>query len=257
MRLNAIVSGSGRPILVLHGLFGSAGNWQSIARALSPSFSVHALDLRNHGASPWFTDMSYPAMAADVVEYMRHRGIERAVLAGHSMGGKVAMEIALSAPDRVEALLVLDIAPSAYDRAHDHILEAMLSIDPRILPGREEADAQLAAFVPEPRVRQFLLTNLRRKEGGGFAWRLNLQAIAETYERLLEDVGKGRSSEVAALVLRGGQSGHVGIAEERAILDAFPRARIQTVPGAGHWLAADAPEAVVTALESLAAGGVG
>ncbi len=252
MRLNSIVSGSGRPILVLHGLFGSAGNWQSIARSLAPSFSVHTLDLRNHGASPWFTDMGYPAMAADVVEYMRHRGIEKAVLVGHSMGGKVAMELALSVPDSVEALLVLDISPSAYDRAHDHILEGMLSIDVQSVGSREKADAQLAAFVPEPRVRQFLLTNLRRKEGGGFAWRLNLQAIAATYERLLEDVGKGRRSEVAALFLRGGRSDHVGIAEERAILEAFPRARIETVPDAGHWLGADAPDAVVKAVEQLA-----
>jgi esterase len=255
MRLNALVSGSGRPVLLLHGLFASAGNWQSIARSLAPSFSVHALDLRNHGSSPWFTDMSYPAMAADVAEYMRHRGIGKAMLAGHSMGGKVAMELALSAPDRVEALLVLDIAPPAYDRGHDHILEGMLSVDVQSVGSREEADAQLAAFVPEPRVRQFLLTNLRRKEGGGFAWRLNLQAIAATYERLLEDVGKGRSSEVAARFLRGGRSDHIGIAEERAILEAFPRARIETVPNAGHWLGADAPDAVVKALESRAVSG--
>jgi esterase len=253
MRLHSHVSGSGRPVLILHGLFGSSGNWQSIARRLAPSFCVHALDLRNHGASPWFTDMSYPAMAADVAGYMSHRGVERAMLVGHSMGGKAAMELALSAPGRVESLLVLDIAPCAYDRAHDHILESMLSVNVGSVASREEADGQLAASIPDPRVRQFLLTNLRRKEGGGFAWRLNLEAIAASYERLLEDVGKGRTSDVVALFLRGGRSDHVGPPEERAIVDAFPRAKVETVQDAGHWLGADAPDAVVDAVRRLSA----
>ncbi|MBP1678312.1 MAG: ybfF, partial [Bacteroidetes bacterium] len=160
MRLNSIISGSGGPLLLLHGLFGSSGNWQSIAKRLALSFSVHSLDLRNHGASPWFADMSYPAMAADVAEYMRHHGLDRAALVGHSMGGKVAMELALSTPDIVASLLVLDIAPSAYDRAHDHILDAMFAVNVRGLRSREEADMELSAAIPQPRVRQFLLTNL-------------------------------------------------------------------------------------------------
>jgi esterase len=197
--------------------------------------------------------MSYPAMAADVVEYMRHRGVERAMLAGHSMGGKVAMEIALSAPGRVGSLLVLDIAPSAYAPAHDHILEGMLSVNLGSVASREEADGQLAASIPDPRVRQFLLTNLRRKEGGGFVWRLNLEAIAASYERLLEDVGKGRRSDVAALFLRGGRSDHIGPPEERAIAESFPQARLETVRDAGHWLGAEAPDAVVDAVRRLSA----
>lgn len=253
MRLNSVVSGSGRPLLILHGLFGSSGNWQSIARRLARSFSVHALDLRNHGSSPWFTDMSYPSMAADVLEYMRHRGIEKALIVGHSMGGKVAMEMALSAPEQVEGLLVLDIAPSAYDRAHDHILDGMLAVDVPSLQTRDEADGQLAAFIPEPRVRQFLLTNLRRQGGGGYEWRLNLEAIAATYDNLLADVAKGRVSQAPALFLRGDRSDHIGPTEERAIMEAFPRAKIETVPDAGHWLGADAPEAVVGAAERFGA----
>ena len=252
MRLNSIVSGSGGPVLLLHGLFGSSGNWQSIAKRLALSFSVHSLDLRNHGASPWFADMSYPAMAADVAEYMRHHGLDRAALVGHSMGGKVAMELALSTPDLVASLLVLDIAPSAYDRAHDHILDGMLAVNIRGLRSREEADMELSAAIPQPRVRQFLLTNLRRREDGSYAWRLNLEVIAAAYENLLADVGRGRRSDVAALFLRGGLSDHIGAPEERAIREAFPRARIETVPDAGHWLQADAPDAVVRAVEQIA-----
>jgi len=251
MRLHSSVTGSGRPILILHGLFGSSGNWQSIARRLAPAFFVHAIDLRNHGASPWSPEMSYRIMAGDVAGYMRQRGLERPVLVGHSMGGKVAMELALSVPERVEALLVLDIAPSAYERAHDHILDGMLSVNVRALKSREDADRELSATIVEPRVRQFLLTNLRRTEGGGFAWRLNLDGIAAAYDSLLEDVGRGRSSQVAAMFLRGGRSDHIGIPEEQAILAAFPRARISTVPDAGHWIQAEAPDEVVKAVNDI------
>jgi esterase len=196
--------------------------------------------------------MSYPSMAADVLEYMRRGGLAGGIVAGHSMGGKVAMELAFSARARVDGLLVLDIAPSAYDRAHDHILEGMLSVDVRSLQTRDEADRRLAPFIPEPRVRQFLLTNLRRRDGGGFEWRLNLEAIAATYDHLLAEVSKGRRSNVPALFLRGGRSDHVGPAEERAIMEAFPNARIDTAPGAGHWIGADAPDEVVAAAERLA-----
>jgi esterase len=255
MRLHSSVSGSGPVVIILHGLFGSSGNWRSVAQRLATSFEVHALDLRNHGASPWYTDMSYPAMAEDVREYMRFRGINAACVVGHSMGGKVAIELALATPQPVSGLLVLDIAPSAYERAHDRILEGMMAVEIRSVGSREEVDRRLAVFVPDARERHFLLTNLRRREDGGYAWRLNLESIASTYDGLLAEVARGRRSTLPALFMRGERSHHIGPAEVRAIMQAFPNARIDTVPEAGHWLGADAPDAVVEGVRRIAGTG--
>ncbi len=157
--------GEGPPLLVLHGLFGSSANWRTLARRLAHQRRVLTLDLRNHGASPWAEEMSYPDLAADVAAFMHARGLACASLLGHSMGGKTAMVLALSRPRLVERLIVIDIAPVAYAHSHRDYIEAMRSLDATALARRAQADAALSAAVPDAGVRAFLLQNLVQRDG--------------------------------------------------------------------------------------------
>ena len=145
--LNHRISGQGDPLILLHGLFGSLENLGGIARRLEDGWQIHALDERNHGSSPHTDDMDYPAMAEDVIAYLDAQGIEKASLLGHSMGGKVAMQVALKHPERVRSLIVADISPVTYKAHHDAILEGMQQMDLRGVTSRSEADARLARFV--------------------------------------------------------------------------------------------------------------
>ena len=156
----------GKPVIILHGLFGSLENWASQARALSAQFSVTAVDLRNHGRSPHRPEMGFSQMADDVVQLMDSMNIDTAHIIGHSMGGKTAMQLALDCPDRVDRLVVVDIAPREYPPHHEEIFAALNSIDLAGLTSRNDADRQISAAVPELAIRSFLLKNLQRTEQG-------------------------------------------------------------------------------------------
>ncbi|HEY5719706.1 MAG TPA: alpha/beta fold hydrolase, partial [Gammaproteobacteria bacterium] len=175
--------GSGAPLLVLHGLFGSSSNWARLARGLAAEFRVICADLRNHGRSPHAAGMSYPQMAADVVALLDRLRLDRVALLGHSMGGKVAMQVALNQPERVSRLLVADIAPRAYRGNQAIVLEALEALHLDSLASRREADERLAAQVPETGVRAFLLTNLTQEQGR-FGWRINLPEIIDGIEAI-------------------------------------------------------------------------
>lgn len=245
MELHARETGAAAapPIVLLHGLFGSNENLGGLARALAGHHRVIGLDLRNHGRSPHGEAMDYATLAADVADTLDARGIPAAALIGHSLGGKTAMELALSRPARVEHLAVLDIAPVAYARHHDTELDALLGLDLAALPSRSAADEALGERIPSPGVRQFLLKNLRRGEAG-LEWRVPLATIAAEYPRIAAAPPSPGPFNGPGLFLRGGESGYVTGAGEAAIRERFPRARIETVPGAHHWLHVEAPEAV-------------
>src|SRR5690606_27301517 len=155
--------GEGQPLIFLHGIFGSSDNWLTHARVLSESYRTFAVDLRNHGQSPHHDTFDYPAMAADVLELIEKHDLRDPVIIGHSMGGKVAMNFAVAYPDKLQKLIVVDIAPKAYNMKHYVILEGLQAIPIDTITTRNEADEALAAFVPEPDVRQFLLKNVQRK----------------------------------------------------------------------------------------------
>ncbi len=176
MILNAIQSGEGPPVVLLHGLFGSARNFGAIQRALAPRFRVIALDMRNHGDSPHEAGMRYPALAADVQATLRGIGVEQAAVIGHSMGGKAAMALALTTPGVVNRLLVADIAPVPYQHGNTGVAEAMQAITLTPALTRQQADAALEPAVPRPDVRAFLLQNLRF--GASPRWRIGLNEIA-------------------------------------------------------------------------------
>jgi esterase len=242
MQLHYKESGQGRPIILLHGLFGSSDNWHSIALRLAEKFHVFAIDQRNHGQSPHSDMMNYSLMAADVDEFMVSRRIESVHVIGHSMGGKTAMQFALQFPNRVEKLIVADVAPRAYAPAHEKIFAALLTLDLPKFQSRPQIEDALAPEIPDLVLRRFLLKNLGRNSDDGFFWKINLRGIAENYSRLRGPVSAPVPFTGPALFIRGGKSNYINPEDEPLIRELFPRSEIQTIPDAGHWINADQPE---------------
>jgi esterase len=239
-------AGSGPPLVILHGLFGSGRNWQSHARRLARDFDVVNVDLRNHGQSFHAEEMDYPLMAADVARLLRGLGLDNCHLLGHSMGGKVAMRLALDAPGLVADLVIADIAPVAYAHDHDELVDAALGLDLENLDSRADADRALVDSIGEASLRAFLLQNLVR-DGEGWRWRVNWRAIQRSMHELtgFGDLPAGWRIEQAALFIRGARSDYVGSAEIEAIERHFDNAEFATVEDAGHWLHAERPQAFI------------
>ena len=248
VELASQVLGEGPDLLVLHGLFGSGRNWTSHAKRLAERWTVHLLDLRNHGGSPWSQEVSYPAMAADVGNYMDRQNLDRPTVVGHSMGGKTAMALALDRGQDIERLVIVDIAPVAYDHSHAEFIDAMLALDLPALGRRAAVDAALADAIPEAGVRAFLLQNLVQREGT-LAWRLNLPALQAAmpaltgFEVPVRDAYEGQS-----FFLAGADSNYVLPQHESLIRGLFPEAEIDHIPAAGHWVHAEQPAAFMARL---------
>jgi len=240
--------GSGDPVIILHGLFGSLDNWQTVGKALSGSYLVILADLRNHGRSPHDAHMDLPSMAGDVRELALSRGLSTFHLIGHSLGGKVAMQLASDHPDLLDRLIVVDIAPRKYAGGHDHILDALSRMRPEDIADRAAADTLLSRDIPDFAVRQFLLKNLVRKEGGGFGWKMNLPAIEENYASIMDAVNFNRPYTKPTLFVRGGRSGYVTEEDLPAIRKQFVAARFVTIPESGHWVHAETPEKLLDAV---------
>jgi esterase len=243
MRLHSQVIGHGPDLIVLHGLFGSKQNWNPTARRLSGNFRVHTVDLRNHGSSPHHDEVNCPIMAADVLGFMDHAGLARAHVLGHSLGGKVAMQLALLHQERIEKLVVADIAPRAYESVHDEVFTALREMDLSRIRTRIEADESLASSVPQHATRRFLLTNLVSRKEGGFRWRINLDALHAQRSQLTAAVTGSVPFDGPSLFLRGALSDYVLDSDCTEIRRMFSQAQIRTVEGAGHWLHVDAPDA--------------
>lgn len=244
MKLHFREMGEGSPLLILHGLFGLSDNWQTLAKYLSQKYKIYLIDLRNHGRSPHSPDFNYTVMAADILEFMITHNLPEAAIIGHSMGGKVAMHFALQHPEKVTKLIVVDIAPKSYPPHHQEILAALNALDLKAVKSRAEVDETLAKYIPEPDVRLFLSKNLYRQEDNSFAWRMNLPVI----EQHIEEVGKETSAEIPfrkpTLFIRGGNSRYIKMENDtELILKLFPLAKIESIPNAGHWVHAEAPEA--------------
>lgn len=232
----------GSPLIILHGLLGAHGNWHTLSRTtFSDVARVYAVDQRNHGRSPHADRMDYDVMAADVREFIDREGLEGATLLGHSMGGKTAMQTALSYPDVVDRLIVVDMAPKKYPARHDHLLKALDRIDPTTYGDRDAIDAALAEDVPSRPIRQFLLKNLDY-DGERYAWRMNLDAIRAHYDNLNAALPTDATFEGPSLFIRGGESDYVDEEDLPDIRTRFPAARLVTIDGAGHWIHADSPE---------------
>ncbi|GGJ35860.1 alpha/beta fold hydrolase [Neoroseomonas lacus] len=253
MILASTEAGEGPPLILLHGLFGAGQNWGGIRRALAPSHRVLTPDLRNHGASPRAGAMDYATMAADLAETMDAAGVPHASLLGHSMGGKVAMAFALAHPERVERLIVADIAPVRYRPALRGYVEAMQTLPLRSGMTRKEADAHLAATIPEAGIRAFLLQSLRF-ETDPPAWRLGLAELAAAMPTI-EDFAPpaGARFDGPVLVMAGDRSGYIRPEHHAVFRALFPQAAFTTIPHAGHWVHAENPQGFLAALEPFLA----
>jgi pimeloyl-ACP methyl ester carboxylesterase len=243
MELHFASQGEGSPFIILHGLFGSLENWTTMARRFAENFRVFAVDQRNHGRSPHAAEMSYPIMAEDLSEFMERQHLASAAVLGHSMGGKTAMQLALSHPEKISKLVVVDIAPKAYPPHHRLIIDALLALDLTAFDDRRKIEAALAGSIPDLAVRQFLLKNLKRDSTGVFRWQLGLQDIKKNYNNLNEGLREDRPFNNPSLFLRGEHSDYVQPTDFPVIQRLFPRAKIETIPGTDHWLHAEAPEA--------------
>jgi pimeloyl-ACP methyl ester carboxylesterase len=242
--------GSGTPLVIVHGLFGSGRNWQTMATRLAEQFQVLLPDLRNHGDSPWSEEMNYEAMAADLETLIEHEQLGPVCLAGHSMGGKAAMALALRRPDLVRRLAVLDIAPVRYPDRNAVYLEAAEGLDLGRVRTRTEADAALARSIESLAVRNLLLQSLAR-DGERYAWKLNFPALRRQMPAILGfDVEGHADAAMPALFLYGDQSEYAVAASRDAVLERFPGAVLRALPGAHHWLHAEKPAEVLAELRS-------
>ncbi|MDP8567297.1 alpha/beta fold hydrolase [Methylophilus aquaticus] len=247
MQLHSQTLGQGQPLMLLHGLFGSADNWGSIARQLAQHYQVISVDLRNHGRSPHHASQTYADMAADVLAVCDSLGITQMHLLGHSLGGKVAMQFATQYPERLHSLMVVDMAMRAYADAHTSLLDAMLALDVSQLTTRSEADKALTAAIDDVMVRQFLLTNLVKVEDQ-LQWRINLPALKANYVHF--QAALAAHFENPSLFIRGAHSEYVHAKDMAEIQHHFTRAEFVTLP-TGHWVHAEQPQLFTQALQDF------
>lgn len=243
--------GSGPPLIILHGLLGCKENWRSLARQLSQQFQVFTLDQRNHGQSPHCEEFGYQAMADDLLAFLNSQALDQAHLLGHSMGGKTAMQFAACHPDRLTRLIIEDISPGAYSSRHQQLFAALNRLPLAQLTARGEANRLLQAVVPEPAVRQFLLKNLQRQPGGGFAWRFNLPVLDRHYPDLIAALDIAAPINVPTLFIRGGQSDYLPPSLPSEITGHFREVSLETIEGAGHWVHAEQPEAFLQVVRAF------
>ncbi len=240
MELNYKKFGQGEPLLILHGLFGTLDNWQTLAKKFAEHYTVFIIDQRNHGKSPHLPDFDYPTLAEDLCSFMEDNWIYKANILGHSMGGKTVMQFALEYPDMVDKMIVVDIAPKGYAGGHDLIFEALFSLDLNTLENRKTADEILSAKIPEFGVRQFLLKNLTKdKETGKYRWKMNLPVIFEHYQNILAPI-EGEFVNIPGLFIKGERSEY--ISDDTDFKELFPDASLHTIREAGHWVHADQPQ---------------
>lgn len=242
---------SGPPLIILHGLLGGHGNWHTLSRTTFQTVAqVYAVDQRNHGRSPHTDRIDYPSMADDLRSFIERHDLAPASLLGHSMGGKTAMQTALSYPDRVDRLIVVDISPKAYPPHHRHFLEALARIDPTNYESRSEIGTALSEDIPSRPIRQFLLKNLDY-DGEQYTWRMNLDPIRVHYDELTASIPGDTTFDGPALFVRGGTSDYVADEDLKEIRRLFPSAELLTIEEAGHWVHADAPDALAEAVTSF------
>lgn len=241
MRLFRQQYGSGPPLIIVHGLLGAGGNWATLARkTYGEHFTTYVVDLRNHGRSPHDDEFSYAAMGEDIVALMDEEGLSHAHILGHSMGGKLGMHLALEHAERVDRLIVADIAPRGYAVRHETIFNAFDSINPAVFESRQEIDSAMSSAIPDDGLRQFLLKNLDR-DGEGYRWKINLAAIRKGYPDIIGAVESWNSFDGDVLFVAGGQSDYVSDADMPDIRALFPFAEMVHMPESGHWLHAENP----------------
>ena len=257
MELSFRKIGQGPPMIILHGLYGSSDNWFSIGKAFSGKFEVFLVDQRNHGKSPHTREHNYIALRNDLHEFMDAHGIEKAVILGHSMGGKTAMFFAVAWPEKVQSLIVVDISPRSYKSLtssisqsldHMNIITSMLGVNFSLVKDREDVNHILAETITSEKLRQFLLKNVKRSKEGGYEWKLNIRALHDQLPQILDGLdpkpyinGNGITG-FPVLFIKAEKSGYIKEEDLSIIRTIFPMAEMVTIPGADHWIHVEKPE---------------
>jgi len=233
---------TGQDLIILHGLFGMLDNWHTLGVRFGTQFQTWTIDQRNHGKSPHTDDIDYNLLAKDLLEFCDQHRINEPVVLGHSMGGKAAMQYALNYPDHISKLIVVDMAPKSYpEDGHDAIIEALRSLDLNKIKSRKDADDVLMLKIPEEGVRQFLLKNLTR-EGDRYLLKMNFDSLSKNYDKLSANIEIKGKFEKDTLFIKGEKSKYILESDKPNILKIFPKAQFVTIPGAGHWVHAEAPD---------------
>ncbi len=240
MKLFFKTEGEGRPLLVLHGMFGSADNWQTLAKTLSQSYKVYLIDQRNHGHSPHSDAYSYDLMSEDLYELVAEEGLRDLLIIGHSMGGKTALRFAQHYGFLIDKMISADMGVKAYAPHHDVVFAGLFAVDVENCDSRKEAEVRISKHISDESTKQFLLKNLYWKDHGKLAWRFNLDVIFRRREEMMKALPEERI-ENDVLFLRGGKSNYILDADMPAIEALIPRAEFDTIVHAGHWLHAEAP----------------
>jgi esterase len=247
MKLNfvdqAAENSADRPaVILMHGMFGSLSNLGGLARALLPDYRVIAVDLRNHGDSPHDPQMSIPLMAEDIVELMDDLGLPEAHLVGHSLGGKIGMQVAQLWPRRLCSLVVADIAPVHYPQSNSHVVDALTKLHSSQIQSRKAADQIMADYIPGKPTRGFILKNLQPDNKGGYRLKLNVTSIVANYSDSLVEAPDGPPFYGSCLFVKGELSAYIQDKHRPLIKSLFPASELQVIAGAGHWLHAEKPE---------------
>lgn len=232
--------GQGPAIVIIHGLFGSADNWRLIAKQLATSYRVISIDCRNHGRSFHHPYQDYAVMAKDITELLDALALSSVSLIGHSMGGKVAMQFAQDYPHRLDKLIVVDMAPRAYQDEHSAIFKNLMAVDLASLHSRQAIDDALAKTIADPLVRQFLLLNLQKSESD-FNWRMSLENVYANYPNLLKAVLPPSPVPHAGTFIKGETSDYLCAEDWQQFSPLFPNMQLHTIKNAGHWVHADQP----------------
>lgn len=240
--INYKVAGKGPAVILMHGLFGAGGNLGALARSLHDCYQVYSLDLPNHGRSLWLEQAGPVALAGVIGDWIEEQSLSAVTLVGHSLGGKVAMELALAKPGLVKALVVADIAPVAYPPHHDAVFAALDAVLDAGCRSREEAATVMAEHLRQPEVIQFLLMSLQRSADGSYSWRFNLAVIKRDYAAVREALRSGRLYTGPVQFIKGGDSDYIRPEHREQVESLFPAAQLEVMPDCGHWLHAQQPD---------------
>jgi len=234
---------AGRALFILHGLFGSSDNWQTLGKQFAENYTVYFVDQRNHGRSPHSDEHSYQLMSDDLLELMNDENIDKAILMGHSMGGKTVMHFAVNHPERVEKMVVVDMSPKKYPVTNLDIIQALEKVNLDEMKSRKDVEEVLAQDITNYGTMQFLLKNLYWDDEQKLAWRFNLQALKTNLARVAEITPMPSTPlQMPVLFVKGGKSDHMFNADSRLINEMFANVKIITIPEAGHWVHADKPK---------------
>lgn len=245
MNLNYKTFGEGFPLIILHGLLGSLDNWQSLAKKFSSHFKVYIIDQRNHGKSPHSADFNYTLLAQDLLDFFKEHNIANAHIIGHSMGGKTAMKFALTHPEKVSKLIVVDIAPSGYADGHTHIFKALLDANVAHAQTREQVELFLRDNLKEDESTiQFLMKGLTRPvtSASDFEWKFNIESLIANYKFISGAVESDKPFEGPTLFIKGEKSNYINASNYQSINSLFPANELSEVKGAGHWVHAEKPD---------------